>query len=115
MAPHVSIDAIRSSVWAILHHPMYHTYPHHDAGGQGTWTFVASGNKFWIVVYINGHDDCASRAALYNLNDAYHWTDEHEDFDWRLPYVDRCSRWCIFAEAGDIMSVFLSCPPFLPF
>jgi hypothetical protein len=99
------VDLKSSRYWAIKHHPMYHTYVHHDASGTGTWTGICSGYKFWIKVVGKGEPACTSLSSLHELYAGYHFQQEESDGAWAFPYPPHCERYCIFAKPGDIVYV----------
>lgn len=99
-------DLQKTRAWTLLHHPLYHTYVHHDAVGMGTWTLVQSGHKFWIVIRNHKDQAASARSELYNQFSAYHHAyaqDEDGNRTWGFKYTDMADKFCMFAEKGDIM------------
>lgn len=89
-----------SRVWSIEHQPLFHTLVHHDASGMGTWTSIASGQKFWLIVVSDHGAHFKTRHELHVYNDRYRMT--HQG-DWDFPYAGGSKWFCIFGETGDIM------------
>ena len=102
----VPTDLQASRVWAILHHPLFHTYVHHDASGTGTWTMIASGYKFWVIVVPDGDGLCASRKELHNHNNQFFYN-VGTDGRWGFNYSENSKRFCIFGKPGDVMCAIL--------
>lgn len=42
-----SMDAFKSYRWDLLTHGGFHTWPHHDGSGMGTWVYIRHGCKIW--------------------------------------------------------------------
>lgn len=43
-------DGWKSHYWELFTHAGFHTYPHHDASGFGTYSYVRHGCKIWGIV-----------------------------------------------------------------
>jgi hypothetical protein len=43
-------DSWKSQCWELFTHAGFHTYPHHDASGFGTYSYVRHGCKIWGIV-----------------------------------------------------------------
>lgn len=102
------VDLAASRLWVIQHHPLFHTYIHHDASGTATWTMVASGSKFWILAVPKYDSQCKSLSELHEQNMQYYITDDEETGDRYFPYAAQSDRYCIYAHSGDMMYVLLA-------
>jgi hypothetical protein len=91
-------DVHKSRSWALVHHAMFHTYPHHDAEGYGTFIQALSGTKYWVIM--RPKEEQMERSQLYR--DQIQFRSETLDYD------QSWNRWLIVPEPGDIMYVFLS-------
>jgi len=104
-------DVLSVMSWILIHQPRYHTFPHHDADGLGTWTIVKSGDKFWVVLRSKNFETHASLADIYKDLKGYHLKTEdrphpelHEEtIQIKNVEAEGIRRHAIFARAGDIM------------
>jgi len=65
-------DVLLVISWILIHQPHYHTFPHHNADGLGTWTIVKSGDKFWVVLRSKNFETHVSLANIYQDLGGYH-------------------------------------------
>ena len=89
----VPLDVIKTRCWGLVHHAMFHTYPHHDAEGYATFIQIISGTKFWVIM--RPREVHETWAKLY-----YDQMQFHAD---SLMYDDDWEKWLITARPGDIM------------
>lgn len=52
-------------------HGLFLTYPHHDAAGQLTFSYVRSGAKVWGYIDLEAVDHCDQAAVLKSWSDYY--------------------------------------------
>lgn len=65
----VHFDNWRSTGWDVFTHGGFLTYPHHDAGGHGTFSYVRAGAKLWGYIVpedVDEHDQVAVLQAWTN-------------------------------------------------
>ena len=89
-------DVHKSRSWALVHHAMFHTYPHHDAEGYVTFIQVLSGLKYWIIM--RPKEEHMERTKLYH--------DQLQFCSQSLDYDKLWNCWLIVPDLGDIMHVF---------
>ncbi|KAF8868501.1 hypothetical protein CPB84DRAFT_1857600 [Gymnopilus junonius] len=91
----VSGDLAVSRAWVLNHQPTFHTYVHNDAGGLGTWSLVASGDKGWTVILIPDIEKVTSRKQLYKKLGGFCYS-EFKDGSWWFPGLENVERYTIF-------------------
>jgi hypothetical protein len=90
----IPLDVLKARSWGLIHHAMFHTYPHHDAEGYATWVEVDSGVKFWVILRPKEGTVHADRRSLYRDQTSF-----RGDYD----YSEKWEAWIITAWPGDIM------------
>ena len=87
------MDFVKTRLWGLVHHAMFHTYPHHDAEGYATFVQILSGIKIWVIY----------RPKIKPTT----WFQLYEkqmklgaEFD---SYTDDWEGWMITGRPGDIM------------
>ncbi|KAF8119971.1 hypothetical protein EV363DRAFT_1193812 [Boletus edulis] len=77
----IHLDSWRSGGWDVFTHGGFMTFPHHDAGGQATFSYVRVGAKLWGYLALQNVDNNDQAAVLqawtkyYNTplaGDTYH-------------------------------------------
>lgn len=98
------VDVARARCWHLFHGPLFHTYPHHDAGGLATWTTVRSGYKLWIVIVPNGYLN--AKSLQKHMKDLKPLT-AHENGGeyWTSSIAATCKRYVVVAQPGTLMYV----------
>lgn len=91
----VPLDVIKTRSWGLLHHAMFHSYPHHDAEGYATFVQVTSGIKLWVIMRPKPGREHKTRQDLYKSQIGFsaEYLDYDEDWD----------RWLLTAMPGDIV------------
>ncbi|KAF8958772.1 hypothetical protein BDZ97DRAFT_1923393 [Flammula alnicola] len=97
----MSIDAVKTRSWTLLHQPLFHTYSHHDADGYATWSFVLKGAKIWVELRPSGYELVKDRAGLFAMHSDYHH--RYTGDKWWYKYGETSDRYAIYAEQGDII------------
>lgn len=64
-------DNWRSGSWDVFTHGGFMTYPHNDAAGMMTFSYVRTGAKLWGYLDIDGTDHGNQAAVLKGWNDYY--------------------------------------------
>ncbi|KAG1895711.1 uncharacterized protein F5891DRAFT_984014 [Suillus fuscotomentosus] len=54
---YVHPDNFNTKGWALLHHAVFLTYPHHDAKGTLTWVRMEAAIKFWVIFTLRGGEN----------------------------------------------------------
>ena len=54
----------RSSGWDVIMHASFLTYPHHDAGGQLTFSYIRTGAKVWGYLQLADVDKNDQEAVI---------------------------------------------------
>jgi hypothetical protein len=60
-------DAWRSIIWDLFTHAGFHTYPHHDAAGFATYTYIRHGCKIWGILRPRFSKAPETRTELYDI------------------------------------------------
>jgi len=89
----IPTDFIKTRSWGLVHHAMFHTYPHHDAEGYATFAQILSGSKIWVIYRPKVKPK--TRLELYNKQAQF-----QPNFD---EYKDDWEAWMITGTRGDIM------------
>ncbi|KAG9310697.1 hypothetical protein JVU11DRAFT_9291 [Chiua virens] len=64
-APRVMyVDGLNSTGWDLITHAGFLTYPHHDAAGYLTFSFMRGGGKFWGYIILKDVDHQDQRAVI---------------------------------------------------
>ena len=92
-----------AQLWILVHYALYHTYPHHDSAGLGTWTFDKSGIKDWIPVYPKGIHGCKNAKTLFSKMDSCLYSFLEKTDQWGFPCTGAADKPMIVAQPGDLM------------
>ena len=74
-------DTWRSSAWDVFTHGLFLTYPHHDAGGLNTYSYVRCGAKLWAYINLKDVDDKNQEEVLKGWTSYYSFPMATETFD----------------------------------
>lgn len=64
-------DTWRSLGWDVITHGCFLTYPHHDAGGQMTYSYIRTGAKLWGYLDLATTKDEDQKAIIKGWSDYY--------------------------------------------
>lgn len=64
-------DSWRSGGWDVMTHAGFLTYPHHDAGGLLTFSYVRTGAKLWGYVQLDDVDNEDQGMVITRWTDYY--------------------------------------------
>lgn len=67
------VDSQKANGWDVMTHPCFITYPHHDAGGYLTYSYVRSGSKIWAYIDLDRVDE-ENQTDVLQRWDAYYAT-----------------------------------------
>jgi hypothetical protein len=91
------------------------TQAHHDGSGMGTWIFVSSGVKYWVVITPRDLPRATDYESIAKIAKAFFWENpDNEEEDAPANYARivqafvteyDCSLEVIVAKAGDLMYV----------
>lgn len=87
------VDSIKTRSWGLVHHAMFHTYPHHDPEGHASFVQILSGSKLWVILRPRVKPN--TRLELYQKQVKF-----GEGFD---VYNEDWQGWVITGRPGDIM------------
>lgn len=77
----IHFDNWRSSGWDVFTHGGFLTYPHHDASGQLTFSYVRAGAKLWGYLALDGVDDSDQSSVIQGWSDYYKSPMASETYD----------------------------------
>lgn len=74
-------DAWRSCAWDVITHGGFLTYPHHDATGFLTYSYVQAGAKIWAYIHLDKVDELNSHDVATKWNAYYKHPMATETYD----------------------------------
>jgi hypothetical protein len=74
-------DNWRSSGWDVITHRGFLTYPHHDAAGLLTFSYIRTGAKLWGYLVLDGVDDDDQEAVIDAWSEYYATPMATENYD----------------------------------
>lgn len=74
-------NAWRSSAWDVVTHGCFITYPHHDAGGQLTYSYVRTGATIWGFLDLANVDNNDQKVVAKGWSDYYSSAIATETYD----------------------------------
>lgn len=91
----IRYDNWRSQAWDLITHGGFLTYPHHDANGLCTYTYIQCGMKIWAALQLKGSTARTPRQDLLELNARMV---EQEDI-----YREVTKTFNLFLSPGDLL------------
>ena len=67
----IQLDNWKAGGWNVMTHGLFLTYPHHDAAGQLTYSYIRSGAKVWGYIDLKGVDHSDQGAVLKSWSAYY--------------------------------------------
>lgn len=65
------VDSLKANGWDVMTHPCFLTYPHHDAGGYLTYSYLRSGSKIWAYIDLAEVDEGDQTAVIRGWDHYY--------------------------------------------
>lgn len=65
------VDTWRSAGWDVMTHGGFLTFPHHDAGGLITFSYIRAGSKFWGYLHIDDMDSEDQKVVIKAWDEYY--------------------------------------------
>jgi len=67
----IHFDNLKSKGWDVMTHGLFLTYPHHEAAGLLTFSYVRSGTKVWGYIDLKGVDHTDQASVLKAWGEYY--------------------------------------------
>ncbi|KAG1899885.1 uncharacterized protein F5891DRAFT_1189361 [Suillus fuscotomentosus] len=99
-------DNFTTKSWALLHHAVFVTYPHHDADGAVMFVRIKIGIKFWVVfcpIHKLSHTALQKGQMLF-ADFAKNW--EEIKLTWRAEVITLLEGDLLFQPAGQVHAVY---------